>query len=77
MCLTRVGTEMGPDIDKLKSVIDMANGRAVFAAGGIRHAGDLAALASLQAQGALLATALHNNAVAQNEIAALLRGRRS
>jgi HisA/HisF family protein len=77
MCLTRVGTEMGPDIDKLKSVIDMANGRAVFAAGGIRHAGDLAALASLQARGALLATALHNNAVTQNEIAALLRERRS
>ena len=77
MCLTRVGTETGPDIDKLKAVIDMADGRAVFAAGGIRNARDLAALAALDAQGALLATALHSNAVTQNEIAALSRGRRS
>jgi hypothetical protein len=33
-------------------------------------------LAALGAKGALLATALHSNAVTQNEIAALLRERR-
>jgi HisA/HisF family protein len=76
MSLTRVGTEAGPDIDRLKSLIDLADGRAIFAAGGIGHARDLAALASLEVQGALLATALHSNAVTQNEIAALLRERR-
>jgi phosphoribosylformimino-5-aminoimidazole carboxamide ribotide isomerase len=76
MCLTRVGTQSGPDVDKLKGVIDMADGRAVFAAGGIRDSRDLAALAALGAKGALLATALHSNAVTQNEIAALLRERR-
>jgi phosphoribosylformimino-5-aminoimidazole carboxamide ribotide isomerase len=77
MSLGRVGTDTGPDIDGLKSIIGKADGRAVFAAGGVRDANDLAAIASLQAQGALLATALHSNAVTQNEIAALSRGRRS
>ena len=77
MSLARVGTEAGPDIDRLKAIISVADGRAIFAAGGIRDTQDLAAIASLEAQGALLATALHSEAVTQNEIAALLRGRRS
>jgi phosphoribosylformimino-5-aminoimidazole carboxamide ribonucleotide (ProFAR) isomerase len=49
----------------------------VFAAGGVRSANDLAAIAALRAQGAVIATALHSKAVTQNEIAALLRERRS
>ena len=55
----------------------MAQGRAIFAAGGVRDARDLEAIADLQAHGALLATALHRNAVTQKEIAALSRERRS
>jgi len=77
MSLARVGTDAGPDIDRLKAIVAVANGRAVFAAGGVRDAQDLAAIASLEVRGALLATALHSEAVTQNEIAALLRGRRS
>ena len=77
MSLGRVGTGGGPDIDRLKAIIAVAKGRAVFAAGGVRDAQDLAAIASLEAHGALLATALHAGAVTQNEIAALLRERRS
>ena len=77
MNLGRVGTDQGPDTDGIKSLVGMANGRAIFAAGGIRDARDLAAIADLQAHGALLATALHRNAVTQKEIAALLRERRS
>ena len=77
MNLSRVGTDAGPDVDGLKSLLGIADGRAVFAAGGIRDAQDLAAIASLEAQGALLATALHSAAVTQNEIAALVRERRS
>lgn len=76
MNLGRVGTDQGPDTDGLKSLIGMADGRAVFAAGGIRDARDLLAIADLQAHGAVLATALHRRAVTQNEIAALLRERR-
>jgi phosphoribosylformimino-5-aminoimidazole carboxamide ribotide isomerase len=77
MDVSRVGTDRGPDTAALKSLVGMADGRAIFAAGGIRDARDLAAIAGLRAQGALLATALHSNAVTQNEIAALLRERRS
>ena len=77
MNLSRVGTDQGPDTDAIKTLVGMANGRAIFAGGGIRDARDLAAIADLQADGALLATALHRNAVTQKEIAALLRERRS
>ena len=77
MNLSRVGTDQGPDTVGINALVGMANGRAIFAAGGIRDARDLAAIADLQADGALLATALHRNAVTQKEIAALLRERRS
>jgi phosphoribosylformimino-5-aminoimidazole carboxamide ribotide isomerase len=77
MNLARVGTETGPDIDRLKSIVEAADGRSVYAAGGVRSARDLAAIASVPAQGALLATALHSEAITQKEIAALLRERRS
>ena len=77
MDLTRVGADTGPNVDRLKSIVDAADGCAVFAAGGVRNLDDLSALATLQAQGALLATALHSGAITQKEIAALLRERRS
>ena len=77
MDLTRVGTDTGPDVDRLKAIIEAAGSCAVFAAGGVRSANDLAAIAALRAQGAVIATALHSEAVTQNEIAALLRERRS
>jgi phosphoribosylformimino-5-aminoimidazole carboxamide ribotide isomerase len=48
----------------------------VYAAGGVRNRDDLAALISLNAHGALMATALHSGAITQKEIAALLRERR-
>jgi HisA/HisF family protein len=69
--LARVGTGEGPDIDRLRGILDMAHGRAVFSGGGVRNAADLAAIKALDAQGALIATALHTNAITQKEIAAL------
>jgi phosphoribosylformimino-5-aminoimidazole carboxamide ribotide isomerase len=69
--LSRVGTGEGPDIDRLSAILDMADGRAVFSGGGVRNAADLAAIKALDAQGALIATALHTSAITQNEIAAL------
>ena len=77
MDLTRVGTYTGPDVERLKTILGVAEGRAVYAAGGVRNARDLAAIAALDAQGAVIATALHSGAVTQNEIAALSRERRS
>jgi phosphoribosylformimino-5-aminoimidazole carboxamide ribotide isomerase len=77
MSLARVGAETGPDIERLKSIVAAADGRAVYAAGGVRNADDLARIAAARAQGAILATALHSRAVTQKEIAALVRERRS
>jgi HisA/HisF family protein len=77
MSLARVGATTGPDIDRLKSIVEAADGRAVYAAGGVRNADDLARIASVKAQGAIMATALHSQVIGQKEIAALLRERRS
>jgi len=77
MDLTRVGTDTGPNVERLKTLIGEAGGRAVYAAGGVRNARDLEAIAALNAQGAVIATALHSQAITQKEIAALERKRRS
>jgi phosphoribosylformimino-5-aminoimidazole carboxamide ribotide isomerase len=77
MSLDRVGTGDGPDIERLRNVVERAGSRSVYASGGIRDIGDLEAAAGAGASGALIATALHRGAVTQKEIAALLQGRRS
>jgi phosphoribosylformimino-5-aminoimidazole carboxamide ribotide isomerase len=77
MNLSHVGTGQGPDIGGIVSIVAKAEGRAVFAAGGVRDARDLAAIEAAGAKGALVATALHTGAITQKEIAALLRERRS
>jgi HisA/HisF family protein len=77
MGIGKVGTGEGPDLEGLRATVRLAGGRAVFAAGGTRHVGDIAQVAELGASGALVATALHAGTITQNEIAALLRERRS
>jgi len=77
MDLTRVGSDTGPNVERLKTLIGEASGRAVYAAGGVRNARDLEAIAALNARGAVIATALHSQAITQKEIAALERKRRS
>jgi len=77
MNLPRVGSEQGPDLDLLDDVVGRAGDREVYAAGGVRNIGDLDAVAGSGADGALLATALHDGSITQNEIAAFLRRRRS
>jgi phosphoribosylformimino-5-aminoimidazole carboxamide ribotide isomerase len=72
MNLARVGASQGPDIDGLAALIAQGEGRAVFAAGGVRNGSDLAALAAAGASGALVATSLHSGALTQKEIAALM-----
>jgi phosphoribosylformimino-5-aminoimidazole carboxamide ribotide isomerase len=76
MNLAHVGMRQGPDIGGLASVVAKAEGRAVFAAGGVRDARDLTAIEAAGARGALVATALHSGSITQKEIAALLRERR-
>ena len=77
MSLDRVGIGKGPDIARLRGIVEQAGSRSVYASGGMRDIGDLEAAADTGAGGALIATALHRGAVTQNEIAAFLERRRS
>jgi len=72
MTLAKVGSGEGPDFRRLAAIKTMAGDRAVYAAGGVRDATDLAALAEAGIAGALVATALHDGrldaaALAQSE----------
>jgi phosphoribosylformimino-5-aminoimidazole carboxamide ribotide isomerase len=70
--LARVGTGDGPDLNRLSTILAMADGSCVvFSGGGVRNAVDLAAIKAMDGAGALIATALHTQAITQNEIAAL------
>ena len=60
MTLARVGSGAGPDLERLAQVRALAGQRQVFAAGGVRGAGDLLALAQAGATGVLVASALHD-----------------
>ncbi len=71
MTLARVGSDAGPDLDRLDEVRRRAPGRALFSAGGVRDGADLAALARRGVAGALVATALHDRRIGPNEIAAV------
>ena len=71
MTLARVGSGAGPDLDRLAAVRRIAPGRRIYAAGGVRDASDLAALARAGAAGALIATALHDGRLRRADIEAL------
>jgi phosphoribosylformimino-5-aminoimidazole carboxamide ribotide isomerase len=77
MSLDRVGTGNGPDVERLRGVVEQAGPRSVYASGGMRNVGDLEQAAEAGAGGVLIATAIHRGAVTQNEIAAFERRRRS
>jgi HisA/HisF family protein len=71
MTLARVGTGGGPDLDRLRQICRAAAGRAVFAAGGVRGAPDLATLAQQGIAGALVATCLHDGRLTGADIAGI------
>lgn len=63
MTLDRVGSDAGPDLRGLRALrarLAQTPTRRVYAAGGVRDARDLAALAQAGAHGVLLASALHD-----------------
>lgn len=68
MTLERIGGNSGPDIARLKSIIEMAGKRRVFAAGGVRDRGDLEALRDAGAAGVLLASALHDKKITADDL---------
>lgn len=72
MTLARVGAETGPDLDRVRDVAAMTKGQ-IYAAGGVRNATDLEALAQAGAAGALVATALHEGTITAEDLNALAR----
>lgn len=68
MTLGQVGSQLGPDMDQLKTVLRMAQGRQIYAAGGVRNNADLELLQAANISGALVATALHNRNLTPGKI---------
>jgi phosphoribosylformimino-5-aminoimidazole carboxamide ribotide isomerase len=68
MTLARVGSGAGPDIERLSEVRALAPQRRIYAAGGVRDADDLAALARAGIAGALVATSLHDGRLGRADI---------
>jgi len=71
MTLARVGSGMGPDWRRLEATNNAGRGRRVYAAGGVRDADDLVALADRGIAGALVASCLHNGTLTGAQIARL------
>ncbi|MGH6925033.1 MAG: HisA/HisF-related TIM barrel protein [Propylenella sp.] len=63
MTLARVGSGVGPDFDRYKAIRARAGERAIYLAGGLRDANDLAAVRSSGAAGILVASALHDGRI--------------
>jgi phosphoribosylformimino-5-aminoimidazole carboxamide ribotide isomerase len=74
MTLARVGAAEGPDFAHLEATQARAGHRLIYAAGGVRDAADLHALARLGAAGALVASALHDGRLTASDLAAALQG---
>jgi HisA/HisF family protein len=71
MSLARVGSRVGPDLERLAAVGSIAEGREIYAAGGVRGAADLFMLKAAGAAGALVATALHEGRVVKADLEAI------
>lgn len=71
MTLGRVGSGTGPDVERLANIRARGEGRAVFAAGGVRGADDLARLAAAGIDGALVASCLHDGRLDRAALARL------
>jgi phosphoribosylformimino-5-aminoimidazole carboxamide ribotide isomerase len=70
--LARVGSGAGPDGTLLGELHARFPDVALLAGGGVRHAGDLRALADAGAAGALVATALHSGAIEADELDSII-----
>ena len=71
MTLAKVGSGAGPDMARLAGIKAAAGGRAVYAAGGLRHADDARVLRAAGIAGALVATALHDGRLTAADLASL------
>lgn len=69
MSLPRVGSNQGPDVERLASYRKQYPQQKIIAAGGIRGSEDLRELERIGIQQALVATALHNGKISPDDIA--------
>lgn len=68
MTLNRVGSNQGPDLNKLKKFCGQYPHKNFAAAGGVRHSADLQALKQAGIQQVLIASALHSGAIGRENI---------
>ncbi len=68
MTLDRVGANAGPDIERLKDIVSRAQGRRVYAAGGVRDRADLDAIRRIGVAGVLVSSALHAGKISADDI---------
>lgn len=75
MTLNNVGSHAGPDIMRLKALMQLNLKRKktanLYAAGGVRNLDDLLHLQKLGVDGALIASALHNGVITTEQLSAL------
>ncbi len=71
MTLARVGSGAGPDLERLAAIAKLSGRRLIYAAGGLRHAGDLAELKNAGVAGVLVASALYDGRLTRGDIEAL------
>jgi phosphoribosylformimino-5-aminoimidazole carboxamide ribotide isomerase len=72
MTLGRVGSNNGPDIERLGEILTQAQGQhLVYAAGGVRDRNDLRSLQRLGAAGVLVASALHDGHLQPGDLQSL------
>ncbi len=71
MTLARVGSGVGPDLARLTAIGSIAEGRELYAAGGVRDAADLAGLEAAGAAGALVSSALHEGWLVRADLEAI------
>ena len=71
MTLARVGSGVGPDLERLAAIRSIAGGREIYVAGGVRDAADLAAVEAEGAVGALIASALHDGWITGADLEAI------
>lgn len=68
MTLGRIGSGEGPDIARIRDIARRAEGRRVYAAGGLRHRMDVDAVRAAGACGALIASALHDKTITAGDL---------
>ena len=68
MTLNKVGSNTGPDMQKLATLKNLSKTQALYAAGGVRNLSDLVQLNTLSISGVLIASALHNRALSHQQI---------